>query len=124
MKRKSDGMSSQSTVHATLDQKTLPSMEKLWSEFSEEPWISSQGGVSMEQAMNNISTEKKIPFQKLERNFLNTSCNISGIQEGDTIKGIGSSSGMLMKMHWLKRDENSRIVPGENTKRLNNQIFF
>ena len=60
MKRKSNGSSSQSTVHATLDQKTLPSMEKLWSEFSEEPWISSQGGVSMEQAMNNISTEKKI----------------------------------------------------------------
>lgn len=124
MKRKSNVSSSQSTVHATPDQKTLPSMEKLWSEFSEEPWILSQGGVSMEQAINNISTEKKIPFQKLERNFMKTSCNILGIQEGDTIEGIGSSSGMLMKMHWMSCDEDYVIVPGENTKRLNNQIFF
>ena len=52
------------------------------------------------------------------------STNISGIKEGDMIEGFDSSTGGLMKMHWIDRDNDYNMIQEEGNLRINGKRFF
>ena len=113
--------------HSGNKTKDLPenySVKDIWNEFTDEVWYPASQGVSFEQAKANKPSTKLFDFVKLERNMKVVSTNISGIKEGDMIEGFDSSTGGLMRMHWIDRNNDYNMVQEEANPRINGKRFF